>query len=67
VSIPDALRARMYADDYQAPRLVGAAAAEAGNLGACLTCDASPCSNACPHGVAIGAHTRRAAELARRA
>jgi aryl-alcohol dehydrogenase-like predicted oxidoreductase len=64
VSIPDALRARMYAEDYQAPGLVGAALAEAGNLSACLGCDGSPCASACPHGVEIGKLTRRAAVLA---
>ena len=63
VSIPDALRARMYAEDYQAPGLVGAAVAEAGNLAACLGCDGSPCMGACPHGIEIGKLTRRAAAL----
>jgi predicted aldo/keto reductase-like oxidoreductase len=64
VSIPDALRARMYAEDYQAPALVSAAIADAGNLTACLGCDGSPCLGACPHGVQIGTLTRRAAALA---
>jgi len=64
VSIPDALRARMYAEDYQAPDLVGAALAEAGNVAACLGCDGSPCANACPHGIEIAALTRRAGALA---
>jgi hypothetical protein len=32
VSIPDALRGRMYAEDYQAPSLASAAIADAGNL-----------------------------------
>jgi predicted aldo/keto reductase-like oxidoreductase len=63
VSIPDALRLRMYAEDYQAPGLVADAAAEVGNLAACLTCDGSPCRTACPHGVAIPALTKRAAAL----
>jgi Fe-S-cluster-containing hydrogenase component 2 len=54
----------MYAEDYQAPGLVGAALAEAGNLSACLGCDGSPCASACPHGVEIGKLTRRAAVLA---
>jgi hypothetical protein len=61
VSIPDALRARMYAEDYQAPDLVGSALAEAGNVAACLGCDGSPCANACPHGIEIGSLTRRVA------
>jgi uncharacterized protein len=64
VSIPDALRARMYAEDYRAPGLVSAAIADAGNLAACLGCDGSPCMSACPHGVQIGTLTRRAAALA---
>ena len=64
VSIPDALRARMYAEDYQAPSLVSAAVAEAGNLAACLGCDGSPCMSACPHGIPIGKLTRRAAAFA---
>jgi len=64
VSIPDALRARMYAEDYRAPGLVSAAIADAGNLAACLGCDGSPCMSACPHGVQIGMLTRRAAALA---
>jgi hypothetical protein len=64
VSIPDALRARMYAEDYQAPGLARAAVAEAGNLAACLGCDGSPCAGACPHGIAIGTLTKRAAALA---
>ncbi len=64
VSIPDALRARMYAEDYQAPALARDALAEAGNATACLSCDGSPCRAACPHGIPIGALTRRAAALA---
>jgi predicted aldo/keto reductase-like oxidoreductase len=64
VSIPSALRARMYAEDYQAPELMADALAEAGTLAACLACDGSPCASACPHGVAIPALTRRAAALA---
>ncbi|HEU4428701.1 MAG TPA: aldo/keto reductase [Myxococcota bacterium] len=64
VSIPDALRARMYVEDYQAPDLLGAALAEAGNVAACLGCDGSPCASACPHGIEIGSLTRRVAALA---
>ncbi len=63
VSIPDALRLRMYGEDYQAPGLVADAAPDAGNLAACLTCDGSPCRTACPHGVAIPELTKRAAAL----
>jgi predicted aldo/keto reductase-like oxidoreductase len=64
VSIPDALRLRMYAEDYQAPELAREARAGAGNLGACLGCDGSPCLLACPHGIAIPSLARRAASLA---
>jgi hypothetical protein len=64
VSIPDALRARMYAHDYEAPELVPAALAEAGAVEACLRCDGTPCANACPHGVAIPELAREAARLA---
>jgi predicted aldo/keto reductase-like oxidoreductase len=53
VSIPDVLRARMYAADYEEPSLALAALAEVGGAGACLTCDGAPCASACPHGVAI--------------
>lgn len=63
VSIPDALRLRMYAEDYRAPELVADAFAEAGNLAACLACDGAPCRTACPHGVAIPLLTKRAAAL----
>lgn len=64
VSIPDALRGRMYAEDYQAPELLPWALAEAGNVGACLGCDGSPCAGACPHGIEIGSLTRRVGALA---
>lgn len=64
VSIPDALRARMYAEDYRAPGLARDASAEAGNLSACLACDGSPCRTACPHGLEISALTKRAAAIA---
>jgi predicted aldo/keto reductase-like oxidoreductase len=53
VSIPDVLRARMYAVDYEEPSLARAALAEAGGAAACLTCNGTPCATACPHGVAI--------------
>ncbi|MBM4385459.1 MAG: aldo/keto reductase [Deltaproteobacteria bacterium] len=63
VSIPDALRLRMYAEDYGAPELASEARAEAGNLGACLGCDGTPCASACPHGVAIDVLVQRAARI----
>jgi predicted aldo/keto reductase-like oxidoreductase len=53
VSIPDVLRARMYAADYEEPSLARAALAEAGGADACLSCSGAPCASACPHGVAI--------------
>jgi predicted aldo/keto reductase-like oxidoreductase len=61
VSIADALRARMYAEDYGDLGLAHAAWAEAGAGGACLSCTAKPCLGACPHGLAIGELTARAA------
>jgi predicted aldo/keto reductase-like oxidoreductase len=59
VSIPDVLRARMYAFDYEEPALAKAALAEAGGAAACLACDGTPCATACPHGVAIPELTRQ--------
>jgi uncharacterized protein len=53
VSIPDVLRARMYAADYEEPSLALGALAEAGGAAACLSCSGAPCASACPHGVAI--------------
>jgi predicted aldo/keto reductase-like oxidoreductase len=58
VSIPDVLRARMYAFDYEAPELAHTALSEAGGAAACLSCDGAPCASACPHGVAIPALTK---------
>ena len=63
VSIPDVLRAHMYAFDYEEPSLARAALAEAGGAAACLGCDGTPCAAACPHGVAIPSLTN---EMARR-
>lgn len=61
VSIADALCARMYAEDYGDVALAREAWAEAGAGSACLSCAAQPCLGACPHGLAIGALTTRAA------
>src|SRR5262245_60607552 len=58
-SIPDALRARMYAFDYEEPALARAALAEAGSASACLSCSGTPCATACPHGVAIPELTKQ--------
>jgi predicted aldo/keto reductase-like oxidoreductase len=63
VSIPDALRLRMYAEDYGALELARAARPDAGNLAACLGCDGSPCAVACPHGLAIPVLTQRTSAL----
>jgi predicted aldo/keto reductase-like oxidoreductase len=65
ISIPDALRARMYAFDYEDPELARDALPEAGDLAACLGCDGTPCADACPHGVAIPGLTKQVATLAR--
>ncbi len=67
VSIPDVLRARMYAVDYEEPHLARAALAEAGGAAACLTCSGAPCATACPHGVAIPELTQETARLSERA
>ena len=64
VAIPEVLRTRMYAADYgdlayaraDYARLGGAAAA-------CLSCSATPCSAACPRGLAIAELTRSAHAL----
>ena len=59
VSIPDVLRARMYAVDYEESSLARAALAEAGGAAACVTCDGTPCATSCPHGVAIPELTKQ--------
>ena len=48
VSIPDVLRARMYAFDYEEPSLARAALAEAGGAAACLSCGGTPCATRVP-------------------
>jgi hypothetical protein len=64
VSIPDALRARMYAEDYELPELARAALDEAGiALDACTGCDGTPCASACPHGLQIPELTARLPQL----
>lgn len=67
VSIPDVLRARMYAVDYEEPSLARAALAEAGGAAACLSCDGTPCASACPHGIAIPGLTKETARISERA
>jgi hypothetical protein len=54
VAIPDVMRTRMYAVDYQDLRMARAEYAMiAGNAAACLTCSAKPCAGACPNGLKI--------------
>ena len=54
VSIPDVLRMRMYAVNYGEPEI---ARTEYGrledNASPCLSCDGSPCANACTYGLNI--------------
>jgi predicted aldo/keto reductase-like oxidoreductase len=63
VPISDVMRTRMYARDYRDLRLARSEYAMlSANAQACLTCDAKPCSGACPHGIATevllpGTHT----------
>ena len=60
VSIPDALRARMYLEDYGAPELAAPVLAGAGLADSpCTSCSGAPCASACPHGIDIAALTRR--------
>ncbi|MDX1650727.1 MAG: aldo/keto reductase [Myxococcota bacterium] len=62
VSIPDLMRARMYAEDYGDAELARAARQEALGGGApCLACDGSPCAGACPHGLPLAELARRTA------
>ena len=51
----------MYAEDYGDLAMAREAWAEAGAGAACLSCAAKPCLGACPHGLAIGVLTTRAA------
>ena len=62
VEISEVLRTRMYDVDYRDPVLARADYASLGaGARACLSCDGTPCMNACPHGVPIPAFTRDAA------
>jgi len=62
VPISEVLRTRMYAVDYRDGALArdDYAALESNAL-ACLSCTASPCSDACPNGIPIPDFTRDAA------
>jgi predicted aldo/keto reductase-like oxidoreductase len=56
VPIADVLRTRMYAVDYgDVPFARREYAALDGSAQACLTCTATPCQGACPHGLQIEA------------
>ena len=62
VEIAEVLRTRMYDVDYRDPELARADYAALGaGAGACLACAATPCLDACPHGVPVPAFTRDAA------
>jgi predicted aldo/keto reductase-like oxidoreductase len=64
VSIPDVLRARMYAMDYGAGEMAQASYDRAAvNSAACASCANPTCLAACPYGVAIPDLTREAARL----
>ncbi len=62
VAIPEVLRTRMYAEDYDDAELARLDYARLGTGGAapCLSCSGAPCATACPFGIPIAAHTRRA-------
>ena len=62
VEIAEVLRTRMYDVDYGDPAFARADYAALGSgAGACLACDATPCLDACPHGIPIPSFTRDAA------
>ena len=62
VEISEVLRTRMYDVDYRDPVLARADYAGLGaGARACLTCDGTPCLNACPNGVPISVFARDAA------
>ena len=62
VEISEVLRTRMYDVDYRDPVLARADYAALGaGAQACLSCDGTPCRDACPSGIPIPAFTRDAA------
>jgi predicted aldo/keto reductase-like oxidoreductase len=64
VSIPDVLRARMYAVDYGAGEMAQASYERAKvNAAACESCTNPTCLAACPYGVQVPELTREAARL----
>jgi aryl-alcohol dehydrogenase-like predicted oxidoreductase len=64
VSIPDVLRARMYGEDYGAPRLARQALADLPVAPPCLSCSGAPCASACSAGLDLPELARRGARLA---
>ena len=64
VAIAEVLRTRMYDVDYGDREFAREEYARLEQPAlACLTCDGSPCANACPNGIAIPARTRQTARL----
>ena len=69
VDIPEVLRTRMYARDYDDLELAHedhaklAVTKGVSPADACLSCSGTPCLGACPFGLAIPALTRDAAQL----
>ena len=62
VAISEVLRTRMYDVDYRDREFAHEEYAQlAKPATACLTCDGSPCANACPNGIPISDFTRLAA------
>ncbi len=61
VNIPEVLRTRMYAFDYEDETLARADYARLGAASAqpCISCSGAPCRTACPHGIAIPELSRR--------
>jgi Fe-S oxidoreductase len=56
------LRTRMYDVDYRDREFAREEYAQiAKSAAACLSCDGSPCANACPNGIPISEFTRMAA------
>ena len=54
VPIPDVMRTRMYATDYQDVAFARSEYAMlATNASACIGCSGEPCQDACPNGIAI--------------
>jgi len=62
VAIPEVMRARMYAEDYDAEAIAREEYREiTPDATACLACSGEPCATACPHGLPISELTKRTA------